>query len=627
MVRGGVIERRVASRELTCVGARALRCALVAALAGTACAGGAERVPRSRWNVVLISADTLRADRLNCYGYAQRRVTPHIDALAREGILFENHIASSPWTTPSHLSLLTSLRPSSHGVTSSFTMLMSRAEKGMTVDRLPDARLTLAEALAASGRQTAAFTGGLTLDPRFGFDQGFARYETATRTLRPRNVQPLYDWIDGNRDRPFFLFWHTFEVHAPYLETAFLDEVLPEEAASRLKRGMARATRAWMQEPQSATEQAALLDRLQAYTLPVCEALYTGGVQSMDRWVGQLVRHLRDRGLYDRTLIVLTSDHGEQLGERGVDTEAGGRGFYNLHGHTLYDELLRVPLVLKLPYQDHADTRVRAVTDAIDVMPTVLDALGLQMPEEMQGMSLRGLWEGRAWPPRLAVSESLSSRHEKKAVRSDRYKYIVSTTAEEVDRHGRAFIPEHPSARELYDLRSDPGEKVNLLAGPAARRPGAEEALDRALRQAVAARGASDKATLSATTVEELKALATCSDSGHEAARVVPVRGVLAEVVAQHRIDLRVPAPQLARSLEEGFHRHGQELDPAFLAARVDHRLSAPHPFHLALGEGHAFAAPGLVETASATANAIGTPRSNLYKKLEQYAVSQEKDG
>jgi arylsulfatase A-like enzyme len=474
-----------------------------------ACGLGGGQAARSRWNVVLISVDTLRADRLNCYGYERRRVTPHIDGLAREGILFENHIASSPWTTPSHMSLFTSLHPSAHGFTVPVATLMSRAEQGKSVDRLPDARLTLAEALAASGRATAAFTGGLTLDPRFGFNQGFARYETATRKLRPRNMQPLYDWIDENQDRPFFLFWHTFEVHAPYLETAFLDEVLPEDTARKLKRGIAHASRRWLREWRSPREQAQLLDQLQVYTLPVCDALYAGGVQSMDRWVGQFVRHLRDRGLYDRTLIALTSDHGEQLGERGVDPQAPGRGIYNRHGHTLYDELLRVPLVLKLPYQRHGGTRVRAVTGAIDVMPTVLDVLGLPLPDQMQGASLRGLWEGgRAGAPRLPVSESLSTLNEKKGVRSDRYKYIVSINSRDVDRYGRSFIPERPSARELYDLLLDPAEKVNLLVDPTAGQAArAAAVLDRALRHAVSTRGASDKVTLPPTALEPLKAL------------------------------------------------------------------------------------------------------------------------
>jgi arylsulfatase A-like enzyme len=187
-------------------------------------------------------------------------------------------------------------------------------------------------------------------------------------------------------------------------------EVLPEETARNLKRGIARAARASIQGRWAPSEEAALLDRLQAYTLPVCEALCAGGVQSMDRWVGQLVGHLRDRGLYDRTLIALTSDHGG------------------------------------------------AVTGGIDVMPTVLDVLGLPRPDQMQGVSLRGLWEGRADLPRLIVSESLSVPHEKKAVRSDKYKPIVSIASEEVGRHGRSFIPERPLDRELYDLVLDPAE-------------------------------------------------------------------------------------------------------------------------------------------------------------------------
>jgi hypothetical protein len=143
-------------------------------------AGSAPDPSRERYNVVLVSIDTLRADRLGCYGYNRRPTSPVIDSLAEESVLFENYIASAPWTTPSHLSLFTSLYPSSHGVMTSFTEMWDGLEFGGTsYHKLPGSRVTLAEALAEKGFATAAFTGGGPMDPAIGFDQGFEVYDTS----------------------------------------------------------------------------------------------------------------------------------------------------------------------------------------------------------------------------------------------------------------------------------------------------------------------------------------------------------------------------------------------------------------------------------------------------------------
>ena len=141
-------------------------------------------------NVVLISVDTLRADFLNAYGFDEHRVSPAIDRLAADGILFEQHIAASPWTTPSHMSLFTSLAPTSHGVNESFSSLRSGLRRG-THKKLADARTTLAEVLQRAGYATAAFTGGITLIPQIGFDQGFDRFETSMYKLDDANVQVM----------------------------------------------------------------------------------------------------------------------------------------------------------------------------------------------------------------------------------------------------------------------------------------------------------------------------------------------------------------------------------------------------------------------------------------------------
>ncbi len=468
------------------------------------------RTPPPPPNLVVISLDTLRRDRLNCYGYTARRLSPRIDALAADSVLFENAVAASPWTTPSHMSLLTSLAPSSHGVMAPFTRL-AEGLRTHTVERLPDHRVTLAEALAAHGFATGAFTGGATLDPAIGFAQGFGSYDVSQFKINDAGMGRVKGWIAAQQGRRFFLFWHTFEVHEPYLDTTFVDQAVPAEAAPGVRAALGEISRHLAQgaiPPEAMARLAAFKPHYRALS----QALYDGGVRSADRRVGELLDFLRESGLYDRTLIVLTSDHGEELWERTSSH------IWGAHGHSLFDEMVAVPLVMKLPGQERAGTRLSPLAPAVDVMPTVLEVL--QVPAaaapQMEGRSLRPLWEGRPVEARPAFTEALAYDSEQKSIRTDRYKYILSVPADEVAKHGRRFLPEN-AARQLYDLLADPAERSNLLMDAAARpaRPGASppapalvEALDRRLRVHVASRsGTAEKTTLAPETLESLKAL------------------------------------------------------------------------------------------------------------------------
>lgn len=450
--------------------------------------------------VVLISLDTLRADRLNGYGYTARKVSPNIDALAADGILFENHISAAPWTVPSHISLLTSLWPSSHGVTGSLRELQ---DAEYTYQALSEARTTLAELLATHGYTTGAFTAGDTLAPHFGYAQGFTLYRTNMLKLHSGNVGEMTRWVDANRSRPFFLFWHTFEPHAPYIGTQFLAEVLPpaqaelvreavERYGDRLRKGVVHAARF---EP--------LLAKRNAFNRDVSEALYMGAVRESDRWVGTILDELRRRDLYDRTLIILTSDHGEEFGERSP------KSFYNAHGHTLWRELVRVPLIVKLPGKAAAGTRVSALSRSVDVMPTVLDVLHVPGGSEMQGESLRPLWEKPGSSERVAFLESLEEPYEEKGVQNDRYKYLVRIGAASVANHGRGHLPPNPEWRGLYDLQQDPQERVNLLQGTVhLEHERLAEGMDALLRKHVSAQRADTRpARFSPEAIERLRAL------------------------------------------------------------------------------------------------------------------------
>jgi arylsulfatase A-like enzyme len=450
--------------------------------------------------LVLVSFDTLRADRLNCYGYEARRVSPHIDALARDGILFEDHISAAPWTIPAHISLLTSLWPSNHGVTGSLRELRED-ESAYAV--LSESRTTLAEVLAAHGYETGAFTGGDTLDPRFGYGQGFSVYETTMLKLSPQSVEGMLRWVAARRDRPFFLFWHTFEPHAPYLGTRFLDEVLPKEEAASVRDAVERYGAHLRKGEARAGRLQPILVKRHAFTPRVTEALYLGAVADADEWLGRVVEELRRLGVYDRALVVFTSDHGEEFCDRSP------QAFYNAHGHGLWREMVRVPLIVKLPHEEAAGRRVEALSRAVDVMPTVLDVLGLPGTPEMQGTSLRPLWEEERPAPRTAYVEALESLEEEKAVQTARYKYIVRIGAESVLSRGRAYIPASPEWRGLYDLEADPGETRNLLQGAvSAENARTAERLDRELRDHVAEqRPDSRPVSLDRETIERLRAL------------------------------------------------------------------------------------------------------------------------
>lgn len=418
--------------------------------------------------IILVSVDTLRADRLGCYGYAARPSSPHIDALAGDGVLFENFITSSPWTTPSHLSMLTSLQPVSHGLTASFGELWSSLNQNRDFFRLPEARVTLADALSQKGFATAAFTAGGPVAGKIGFDQGFDEYHATMYKLNEKNVGEMLAWIESNSDRPFFLFWHTFEAHAPYLHTDFVGDVLDTEQAARVRAGTEKIaakkmTTVWPSGAMArAKNQIDQLIELKLFNRDVCEALYVGGVLSVDRWMERLTGFLRDKGLYDRTLILFTGDHGDEFADHSPTQ------FYNIHGHILYEEMVRVPLIVKLPGQRYAGARVPQVTRMIDLMPTVLDLASVRPePDEMQGSSLRPYWtDASEAPGRTAITEACARVDEKKSVRTDRYKYIVTLDAMTVTEHGRAYLPESPPRPELYDLAEDPGEKRNLLDGP-----------------------------------------------------------------------------------------------------------------------------------------------------------------
>jgi len=314
-------------------------------------------------NVLLITLDTTRADHLSCYGYPQD-TTPAIDDLAAQSCRFSQAFATNPITLPSHASILTGTYPLYHGVRDNSTFVV------------PEQALTLAEVLAGRGWETVAFTGSFVLDSRFNLDQGFELYDDRVEagwsidelTQREQNafgfaerkanmvVKSALEWLERPRRRPFFAWLHFFDPHEPINP--------PEPHRSRFGEG------------------------------------YDCEIAFVDEQVGRFLSALKERGEYDRTLVVVVGDHGEGLLDHGEPT----------HSLLIFDSTMRVPLIIRRPGQREARV-VDSVTSTVDIMPTVLDLLGIAPPAEVQGLSLVPLMDGQEGPADRAIyMESLAGR-------------------------------------------------------------------------------------------------------------------------------------------------------------------------------------------------------------------------
>jgi len=358
---------------------------------------GRRRAPQA--GVVLVTLDTTRADRLPPYGFMDVTM-PGLDRLAREGVVFDQTSSVAPLTLPSHTSLFTGLFPPAHGVW------------GNIAPPLSPAKTTLTEILHGQGFRTAAFVGSAVLNPDRGLAQGFDEYGAmVSRSPERRAHDVMTDalkWLDAVHDSSFFLWTHLYDPHRPYDP--------PEPYRSR-------------------------------HADP-----YVGEILAADAQVARLLDRLHDRGLLDRTMVIVAGDHGESLGEHGERD----------HGIFLYESVLRVPLIIRTP--GISPRRIGEVVRLVDLMPTVLDWLGLPLPR-MDGVSLIGLMTDRQQHLNLdAYSESLYAKQAGcsplHALRSGRFKLIDAPRP------------------ELYDLSVDPFESRNIFREV----PGVAEAMTRRVR-------------------------------------------------------------------------------------------------------------------------------------------------
>ncbi len=395
-------------------------------------------------NLVLISLDTLRADHLGCYGYG-RPTSPAVDALAADGTLFENAYAPSPWTLPAHMSLMTGLSTGNHGVVDQDLSL------GPGIP-------TLAERLKSRGLFASAVTGGGYVGGAYGFRRGFDSYRVEGQATDREGAGAIgreaCRFFEDHRDRGFFLFVHTYQIHSPFFppEEYAAAFAPPGRTPRRLSFEDLRFSQERRYRPVSAEER---LDFL---------ALYDAEIRYTDEaLVRPIVEKLKALGLYDRTMIVLVGDHGEEFFEHG--------GW--AHAHQVYEETLRVPLVVKPAGPHPRGRRIAELAGLTDVAPTVLDAFGIRFDAgEFDGRSLLGRAMGRPARPgddRPVFADLAGHSLEKNtpgrtAVIRGRYKLILSDAYEPRD---LAYFQPPPPLVEpeaLFDLRSDPEEKMNLAA-------------------------------------------------------------------------------------------------------------------------------------------------------------------
>jgi arylsulfatase A-like enzyme len=412
--------------------------------------------------VILIQADTLRRDHLNMYGY-NRETAPTLKRLASEGVLFNNYTVQATWTKVSTPSLMTSLYPSSHGVTDFH-------------HHLPASANTLAESYRTAGYATISFASVLFTGQFTNLHQGFEELHEdgsistpgSSKTAR-EYVDRLQGWLERHRDAPFFVFLHVFDPHDPYEPARPYDSIWANPAHKEEHEKQAKEVRKFIKDPlrqlfgmpsrdelaKAGFDPAAYVDHDRDW--------YDGSIRAMDTEVGRLVQTLARLGLDDSTLLVFLSDHGEEFHEHGM----------MFHGQSVYGELTQTPLFMRWPSGLMKGKVVDEIVQSLDVMPTLLQMSGLAIPEGMQGQALTPLMTettngngdgGNGWKRRAAITEKAITSPdgawapppadtEAYAINDGQWKLIHNRTR---PRGGPEF--------ELYDFVKDPLNKNDVAA-------------------------------------------------------------------------------------------------------------------------------------------------------------------
>lgn len=381
-------------------------------------------------DVILVTLDTTRADHISAYGYS-RPITPELDRFARDAVLFRQAWSTAGWTLPAHASMFTGKYPTSHGAHNNATggnatlaeVVPNPILKELRANRLGEEQVTLAELLRDAGYETGAFVGGPWLSPVFGLLQGYSIKDADVRSTAGRSADILTNnsiaWIrDVPTSRPLHLLVNYFDPHFPYLPPPGYDDLPYAKAPMTLDPNAVVAGR-----PLPPDQRAIFIDR------------YDGEVRFMDHQFGRLLQALRDSGRYDNAVIVVVADHGESLGEHGLVGHVGW----------LYEEVLRVPLLVRFPGGRRSGTEIAHPVSVVDLLPMIAREANLTLPEDVEGVPIgrRSLVFAESYRLAFAVKR-LGAHFDRDVVAAIRWPW-------------KLLLPDRGKP-ELYRLDEDPWE-------------------------------------------------------------------------------------------------------------------------------------------------------------------------
>ncbi len=513
-------------------------------------------------NVVVISIDTCRADFLSCYGLPLE-TTPNIDSIAKEGLLCEQTICPVPFTLPAHCSMHTGSIPLGHGVLDNGTYTLAKDN------------ITLAEMLKEQGFSTGAFISSYILDSDFGMDQGFDTYNDNFKSSR--NTMGILErqgeetsrlavkWLEEHRDEKQFLFVHYYDPHFSY--------DAPEPFGSKF----ASAELFKSFPPDRAAQHAG----------------YAGEIAYVDHCIGKIIDKLKELGQYDSTLICITSDHGEMLGQHGENT----------HGYFIYKGNIDVPLVLKIPGRKKP-LRIKNTVGLVDIVPTICSAIGIEIKHKIQGKDLLAYYDNNnSYPDRYLFTQSLEpTKYDANpllGVVKDQYKYIQTTNS------------------ELYDLGKDKYELKNLVKDEPKMARLMEGELLQILEDVNASKKADTASGVDSETLANLESLGYVGTEVDDSFVIDPEKEEPKDLIGYHVMAMQIGHLLQAENYEaaENVCRKMIEEKPdqymgyykmaICLAEKEDHAGSVEYLLKMAqLDQDNPFAYAGLAE---------------CYRKLEQY--------
>lgn len=399
----------------------------------------AQRAPTptdaSRYNVILIGFEPLGANHVGCYGY-NKGTTPNLDRFAADSFLFTNAISPSSWTLPVFMSWFTSLYPSQHHITNKYRLQDGKAEELSNLTNDAPGAITLAEVLQQSGYRTAGFTGGAALSRDFGYNRGFDEYfDEQTFGGFDRTMELAGEWLRNNNEHPFFLFVQGFDVHGRFpIDRENYGQFIVQDYQGQLTGSEEEYWRLRNENLEKGTVE------LTPDDIRFLESVYDAKIAAADARFGAFIKELEKLGLLENSIIIVSSGSGNEFYEhQRLD-----------HGLSLYDELIKVPFIIRVPGTTGSTGQLART---LDIMPTVLDLLDINSPkaqQQMQGTSLKPMLTGHELAlDGFSETDYLLQSFKRAISTPDNWKFIVSLENDHT---------------ELYNLTEDPQERNNVIA-------------------------------------------------------------------------------------------------------------------------------------------------------------------